>query len=256
MLFPAYDPELYETPVVEQGPYEVIEYRIDLPIAADGSPSGITVIKPDGVSRWQRLPMMLWTMGSNVQSHYQQELHQTLASYGYAVVIPDTRPLTFIPDLNYHGRNVALGQQALRLASWGFLGFRVDRDSIAVGGYSIGGSLATFIAAEESSIDAIVMWGALAINTFDGENLGDLLILCDGEESRFTSATEYAGCAAHVEHRGTPSGLECLHRAEADIGPDDCVSFYGFFGRDIEFFDLATVSVARHSVDAPSVVPW
>ncbi|MGB0744978.1 MAG: hypothetical protein ACPGSB_10690, partial [Opitutales bacterium] len=104
LLFPALEPELYDDPLVTQGPYEVIEYRVELPIAADGSPSGITVFKPEGIRPWSRLPTVLWTMGSNVQAHYQQELHQTLASYGYAVVIPDTRPLTFIPDLNYHGR--------------------------------------------------------------------------------------------------------------------------------------------------------
>lgn len=57
-----------------------------------------------------------------MQYHYQQSLHETLASDGYVVIVPDTRPLTFIPDPAYHSRNAANTLLAIELAIRGRLG--------------------------------------------------------------------------------------------------------------------------------------
>ncbi|MGB0714501.1 MAG: dienelactone hydrolase family protein [Phycisphaerae bacterium] len=154
-VFPVWPPNFFEEPPTDPGEFGFREYRVDVPDGADGQPAGITMFVPEQAE--EPVPALLWVLGSNVQAYYHQSLHEILASWGYAVIIPDGRPLTFT-DFNYHRRNVDLAKQAFDLAVDGELGIEIDPERIAVGGYSIGGTMATFLAAEEPRAAAIVMW--------------------------------------------------------------------------------------------------
>lgn len=154
-IFPVWSPNYFDEPPAELGPYGVSEYRVDVPEGADGSPAGITVFAPVGAEGPR--PAFVWVLGSNVQAYYHQSLHETMASWGYAVIISDGRPLTFT-DFQYHARTIDLALQALELGLDGELGVPIDPDRIAMGGYSIGGTLSIFAAAVEPRIDAVVVW--------------------------------------------------------------------------------------------------
>ncbi len=155
IVFPVWDENYFDAPPAELGPYDVIERRVDVPDGADGRPSGITIFEPADAPG--PLPAFVWVMGSNVQAYYHQSLHETLASWGYAVIVPDTRPLWFA-DLRYHRRIVQLALQAVDMAVAGDLGLTIDPERIAAGGYSIGGPLAAFTAAQDGRISHLVFW--------------------------------------------------------------------------------------------------
>ncbi len=154
-LFPIWEENYFETPPAATGPFAIEEKRIEIEEGADGDPFGITVFQP--VDAEGPLPVFMWVMGSNVQAYYHQSLHEILASWGYLVLVPDTRPLLFT-DLRYHRRIALLAEQTLELALTGGIGPEVDDGRIAVGGYSVGGPLAAFTAARSEVIDAIVYW--------------------------------------------------------------------------------------------------
>ena len=154
-LFPIWEPNFFETPPAEQGPFAVVERRVDVADGADGQPFGITVFEPQDASG--ALPVFVWVMGSNVQAYYHQSLHETLASWGYLVLVPDTRPLRFT-DFQYHNRLVLLAEQTIGLARDGAIGPTVDDTRIAAGGYSIGGPLSAFTAARVPQLGALVYW--------------------------------------------------------------------------------------------------
>ncbi|MEX1279705.1 MAG: dienelactone hydrolase family protein [Acidimicrobiia bacterium] len=154
-LFTVWDPNPLQPNPARQGPFEIVTDRIEVPDGADGEPFGIIVYRPDDADG--PLPTFVWVMGSNVQAYYHEALHETLASWGYVVVAPDTRPLRFI-DLRHHGKVVALAEQATGLALAGELGVDVDADRLALGGYSVGGPLAALTAADVPEADAIVHW--------------------------------------------------------------------------------------------------
>jgi dienelactone hydrolase len=154
-IFPVWPPLFFDEPPAEVGPFAVREYRVDVPEGADGQPAGITVFAPTGAT--DPLPALVWVLGSNVQAYYHQSLHETLASWGYAVIVSDGRPLV-LDDFQYHRRTVDLAKQAVDLAVAGELAVTIDAARIAAGGYSIGGTMATFLAAEDSRIQSVVLW--------------------------------------------------------------------------------------------------
>lgn len=154
-IFPIWPPNFFDESPAEVGLFGVAERRIEVPDGADGEPTGITLFSPQNAVGAR--PTFVWVTGSNVQAYYQQSLHETLASWGYVVIVPDSRPLTFT-DFNYHRRNVDLAKQAIQKAIDGELDVIVDTERLAVGGYSIGGTMAAFVAAEEPRVDAIVFW--------------------------------------------------------------------------------------------------
>jgi dienelactone hydrolase len=154
-VFEVWDPNYFDTPPTAVGPYSVVERRVEVEDGADGSPFGITVFEPSGATG--SLPMFIWVMGSNVQAYYHQSLHEILASWGYLVAVPDTRPLTFC-DARYHWRNTVLGQQTLQMGIDGALGAAVDPSRIGVGGYSIGATMAGFVAGLDRRVGALVFW--------------------------------------------------------------------------------------------------
>ncbi len=155
LIFAVWPPNLFDEPPAELGPFEVEEYRVAVPDGADGEPTGITMFKP--VNATGPLPAFVWVLGSNVQAYYHQSLHETLASWGYAVIVPDARPLTFT-DFQYHRRNTDLAKQAVQLAIDGELEVTVDANRIGLGGYSIGGTMALFAAAEDQRPQSVVLW--------------------------------------------------------------------------------------------------
>lgn len=154
-LFPIWEENYFEIPPAAPGPFAIEEKRVHIEDGADGEPFGITVFAP--VDAEGPLPVFIWVMGSNVQAYYHQSLHELLASWGYLVLAPDTRPLLFT-DLKYHSRIVLLAEQTLTLALTGAIGHEVDVGRIAVGGYSVGGPLAAFTAARSAPVSAIVYW--------------------------------------------------------------------------------------------------
>jgi dienelactone hydrolase len=155
-IFPVWPANFFDEPPAELGARTVSEFRIQVPDGADGEPAGLTVFAPADADSTP-LPLLLWVTGSNVQAYYHQSLHETLASWGYVVVVPDGRPLTFT-DQRYHRRTVDLARQALDLALAGDLGYAVNPERIAAGGYSIGGTLAAVLAGEDPRVDAVVLW--------------------------------------------------------------------------------------------------
>lgn len=155
LIFPVWPANYFDEPPTEVGPYTVDEYRVDVPEGADGQASGITVFKPTNAEGAR--PAFVWVLGSNVQAYYHQSLHETLASWGFVVIVPDARPLTFT-DFQYHRRNVDLAKQAIDLGVGGELDAVIDANRIAAGGYSIGGTMALFVAAEDSRVAGVALW--------------------------------------------------------------------------------------------------
>ena len=170
-LFPIWEPNFFDESPAQTGPFEINERRVIVPDGADGAPFGITIVEP--VDAGGPLPVLMWVMGSNVQAYYHQSLHETLASWGYLVLVPDTRPLRF-SDFQYHARIVMLAEQTLDLALQGVLRKPVDPDRLAVGGYSVGAPLATFTAARRSDFDALVYWAPSPAPIWQGLNANAL----------------------------------------------------------------------------------
>lgn len=166
-LFPIWEPNFFEEQPAEVGPYSVNERRVEIEDGADGRPFGVAVFEP--VEAEGPLPIFMWVMGSNVQAYYHQSLHEILASWGYLVLVPDTRPLRFA-DFQYHNRIVRLAEQTLDLAAAGSLGRAIDPDRIAAGGYSVGGPLAAFTGARAPEIDALVYWAPAGAPFWQGLN--------------------------------------------------------------------------------------
>jgi len=166
-LFPIWEPNFFDESPAATGSFQVQERRVEVADGADGQPFGITIFEPAGADG--ALPVLLWVMGSNVQAYYHQSLHETLASWGYLVLVPDTRPLLFT-DFQYHNRIVQLAEQTLDLALAGDLGATVDSERIAAGGYSIGGPLAAFTAARADEVDALVFWAPAGTPVWQGVN--------------------------------------------------------------------------------------
>ena len=157
LLFPVWEPNEFASPPTPLGPFSFQERQVQLDKGADCCPLEITVVEPVGAAGPR--PTMVWVNGSNVQSYYHQALIENLASFGYVVVVPETRPLTFLIDFEYHKRNADNAALALELAARGELGVEVDPRRIAVGGYSIGGPRASFVAAAlPQGVQAMVFW--------------------------------------------------------------------------------------------------
>ncbi|MEM6927214.1 MAG: dienelactone hydrolase family protein [Myxococcota bacterium] len=158
LIFPIWDEILYEEPPAELGPYAWSEYRVDVPDGANGEPTAITVFEPE-LAAATPAPSLFWVLGSNVRAYYHQSLHETLASWGYVVVVSDGLPLTY-GSRKYHRRTVDLVKQAMDLALAGEVTDEVplDPERMAIGGYSIGGPMAVFTAAERPDAAAVVLW--------------------------------------------------------------------------------------------------
>jgi len=170
-LFPVWPPNFFDEPPAELGPFEVSESRLEVEDGADGDPFGITIFEP--VDAEGPLPVFLWVMGSNVQAYYHQSLHETLASWGYLVLVPDTRELRFT-DFQYHNRIVLLAEQTLDI----FLAMDsdkvVDDERIGAGGYSVGGPLAAFTAGRAEEIGALVYWAPSGAPFWQGLDADEL----------------------------------------------------------------------------------
>jgi dienelactone hydrolase len=164
-VFNEWSPNVFSEPPAELGPYQWVQYQREFPDGADGQPLEITVVAP--VNAAGPLPLMCWVTGSNQVVHYHQSLHETLASWGYAVIVPTTRPLLF-EDTAYHRRNVDLCVQSIRRALSGALGMTVDETRIATGGHSIGATMALLVAGEELKVDAVVLWAPTASPFWQG----------------------------------------------------------------------------------------
>ncbi len=156
LIFPVVlEPTLFPEPPAELGPFAFSETRMTVADLGDGGPGGVTLFAPVGVAGAR--PALVWVLGVNNRAFFHQSLHEYLASWGYVVVVPDTRDISFT-DLNYHGRNTANARRVFGLAADGLLDAEIDADRIAVGGYSVGGTMAAFVAGQEPRARAVVLW--------------------------------------------------------------------------------------------------
>ncbi len=157
LIFPIWDPLYFDEPPAELGPYEWTERRVDVVDGANDEPTAMTVFEPIGAP--SPAPSMFWVLGSNVQAYYHQSLHETLASWGYVVVVSDGLELRY-NSRKYHRQTVDLVKQAMELSLDGDVteAVALDPERIAVGGYSIGGVMALFTAAERPEVEAAVLW--------------------------------------------------------------------------------------------------
>jgi len=175
-IFPIWEPNIFDTNPAELGTLGFNEARFEIDDGADGEPVGFTVFTPEGAM--EPLPAFVWVLGSNVQAYYHQSLHEALASWGYAVIVPDTRLLTFT-DFEYHKRNTDIALQAVQKAIDGDFGVQIDAERIAAGGYSIGATMAAFAAAQDDRIKALVFWAPSDAPFWTGVDPDALLPMVD-----------------------------------------------------------------------------
>lgn len=154
-IFNQWAPNYFTEPPADLGPFGFQQQSRSVPDGADGQPLEMTLFVPSGAQGPN--PAMFWVTGSNQVAYYHQSLHETLASWGYVVIVPTTRPLVFA-DTQYHRRNVDLIKQSIELARNGQLGFELDEQRIATGGHSIAGTMALLVAGEEPDVDTVVLW--------------------------------------------------------------------------------------------------
>jgi dienelactone hydrolase len=171
-IFPLLGPQPLAEPPAPLGPYATTERRIELADLGDGRPGAITVFEPAGAAGPR--PTLVWVLGVNNQPYYHQSFHEYMASWGYIDVVPDTRLLSFV-DLQYNKRNTDIARRAFALAVENAYGLASDPARIAFGGYSAGGSMAAFAAAQEPQARALVMWVPAAAWIWLGVNPDELL---------------------------------------------------------------------------------
>jgi len=154
-VFPVWEPNYFDSPPARPGNYGFSETRVTLGETINEEKYGYTAFVPEEADR--PLPLFIWVMGSNVRDYYQQSLHETLSSWGYLVIVPETPPFSFT-DPDYHRVILEIASRAMEEVRRGRLGPEVDESKIAAGGYSVGASLAAFLAARRPEIDALVYW--------------------------------------------------------------------------------------------------
>ncbi len=154
-VFPVWEPNYFDSPPARSGNYDFSETRVTLDETINGGKYGYTAFVPEEADR--PLPLFIWVMGSNVRDYYQQSLHETLSSWGYLVIVPETPPFSFT-DPDYHRVILEIASRAMEEVRRGRLGPEIDESRIAAGGYSVGASLAAFLAARRPEIDALVYW--------------------------------------------------------------------------------------------------
>lgn len=155
-LFPVWEPNPFDEPPADLGPYEVSQEDFDLDTVIRGENYDVTVFTPEDADG--SIPLFVWVMGSNVQDYYQLSLHKTLASWGYMVIVPEAPKFSFTNPV-YHKNVLKIAINASNSAIEGDFGYQINEDKIAAGGYSVGASLAAFLAAKEPEIDTLVYWG-------------------------------------------------------------------------------------------------
>ncbi|MCF7875963.1 hypothetical protein K9M06_02795 [Candidatus Bipolaricaulota bacterium] len=154
-VFPVWEPNYFDSYPARTGPYDFSEKRITIDEKISGENYGYTAFIPKEVNK--PLPLFIWIMGSNVRNYYQQSLHETLSSWGYLVIVPETPPFSFT-DPDYHRVILEIASRAAEEVCRGRLGGEIDENRIAAGGYSVGASLAAFLAVKRPEIDALVYW--------------------------------------------------------------------------------------------------
>lgn len=170
-VFPVWKPNYFDNPPGKLGPYNFTESRAMLEQKIEGEKYGFTAFMPEGLD--EPLPLFIWVTGSNVKAYYQQSLHETLASWGYLVIVPDAPHFSFV-DPGYHRIILKIASQAMSSVKKGSLDQEVDESRLAAGGYSVGSSLAAFLAAKKPEIDALVYWGPSGSPYWLGVNGRDL----------------------------------------------------------------------------------
>ena len=153
--FPVWEPNYFNERPGRVGPYEVSESDAINNKSIEGERYEISLFAPKGENN--QVPGFIWLTGSNVQPYYHQSLHETLASWGYLVIVPEVPPFSFT-DLSYHKDILSLASEAVSMAISGELGVEVAEDRIAAGGFSTGASLAAFLGAKRSEIAGLVYW--------------------------------------------------------------------------------------------------
>jgi len=156
LFFPPVDTLVpLEAELAERGPYRVMRHRIELDDLGDGTAGGVTVFAPTDAPGVR--PALLWVLGINNRAHFHQSLHETLAGWGFVVAVPDTRDFRLL-DLRYHERNVDSALNVLALLIDGALVADVAPERVAIGGYSVGATMAAVAAGRDARVTALLLW--------------------------------------------------------------------------------------------------
>ncbi len=173
ILFPIFEePFLLAEPPAELGPYAFEQRTIAVDDLGDGRPGKIEVFAP--LDAPADRPALVWVLGVNNRVHFHQSFHEYMASWGYVDLIPDTRDIRF-SDTEYHAKNVANAIRTVDRALGDEFGLSIDAERVALGGYSIGASMAAFAAADATRARAIAMWAPAPSPIWQGVDPAALL---------------------------------------------------------------------------------
>ncbi|MDX2200873.1 MAG: dienelactone hydrolase family protein [Phycisphaerae bacterium] len=156
ILFPIFEePFLLPEPPATLGPYAFEQRTITVDDLGDGRPGEVTVFAP--LDAPADRPALVWVLGVNNRVHFHQSFHEYMASWGYVDLIAQTRDISFA-DTQYHAKNVANVVRTVERALSDEFALSIDAERVALGGYSVGGSMAAFAAAQTPAARAVAMW--------------------------------------------------------------------------------------------------
>lgn len=154
VIFPIHSEQSVEDLDLPRGEYAVVREQLLINLA--GRVVAVDLFLPDGREPGP-VPWILWSMGVNGRTYFHAQFFTTLASYGTAVIAPQPRDISFF-DLNHLGRIVEETTALLELLDRGPVGGVAFAERGSIAGFSVGGSVAAFVAAESEMIDTIVLW--------------------------------------------------------------------------------------------------
>lgn len=154
VIFPIHPEQSVEALELPRGGFDVVREQTILTLA--GRAVAVDLFLPDRPGP-APLPWLVWSMGVNGRTYFHAQWFSTLASYGTAVVVPQPRDISFF-DFNHLGRIVQENIELLEAMDAGTVAGITFADTGAVAGFSVGGSVAAFIAAESDRIDRMILW--------------------------------------------------------------------------------------------------
>lgn len=154
LIFPIHSEDSIPVLDLPTGAYSTEETEISLEL--NGEVRKLAVISPVTNSS-EPEEWFIWSMGVNNRIYYHMQWFHSLASFGVTVLVVQPKDISFL-DFNHLGRivdeNLALID---KMKNRGIQG-RQFTEKGAVGGYSIGASIAAFIAAESDTFSKLVLW--------------------------------------------------------------------------------------------------
>ena len=155
LVFPIHPEDSIEKVSLPRGDYEV-EYE-ELELVLDGSRRTVAVYTPVRGGDTSEEDWFLWSMGVNNRIYFHGQWLESLASHGITVVAMQPKDILFL-DFNHLGRIVDENSALISMMLEGCLDGRKFKAEGMVGGFSIGASIAAFIAAENTVFSRMLLW--------------------------------------------------------------------------------------------------